>query len=846
MKNKKILIMVSAVILLSVVLFIGSLISKQDTELDEVKLNDLNKDSFAIMVEQSDGTYAESNTYPTGNYMLSKDRSGCIDKHGKSIPNSVSYKNGTVTFKTNSSSYCYVYFDKLTLVKYLLNEETRPSSLWTSTLDGDGYRFVGTDPSNYLCFGIEDKDTCVGNTDLYMYRIIGIFKDSEGKQYVKLIKKEALNTSYAWHSPGTTNANWGDSALYTGLNGGYFLNNTTYSYMQNEIWSGKIKDWAWSAVNTLASSGPNYYTGVTSSQIYYHEMNHENKTSTVGEWTNPSGKIGLMYIGDYMLSLGESALSYKGSSNSATLNTGWMVLTKSDSTAPSAYEWSISRYGKSGSYYHSWYISSGGYPSNQQHNVKISVRPVFYLVSNEEYVSGTGSKTDPFMLDGRPKYTVSLASNNENYGTLSSTSLTVYEGDNINITLSPAKNYKYSSNTLGGTVSGNVLTIDNVTSNISGTVTFVEKTKYTINVSSNNTSYGTVSPTTQTIYEGDSASFTLSPKTGYAAVSTTCGTIKQGVLNVETVTGNLNCEVEFKKTFASGLLEVAPQTLSKSSLSGDGYRFVGTNPDNYVCFGTNNKSTCVGSPSTYLYRIIGLFENKNGVYVPKLIMSRDSGIYGVWSWTATSHGFSTQASWANSSLRTSLNDTGFYNNSTYVPDSDWKSLISQWDFIATTAQHFSSNFNPSRTAGIRLDQLSASQLYKYEMKKLSSSYISWITATDYIGVMYYSDLKLSGGWLIDSYANDRVMAAAANGYEVRLGSTDSTTDCYALGSYLSGETQTYPYVTTTSIGGYEVDMCAAKYGASEDYRVRPSFYLSTSAYISSGTGTLDDPYIIGY
>ena len=556
MKNKKILIMVSSVILLSVVLFIGSLISKQDTELDEVKLNDLNKDSFAIMVEQSDGTYAESNTYPTGNYMLSKDRSGCIDKRGKSIPNSVSYKNGAVTFKTNSSSYCYVYFDKLTLVKYLLNEETRPSSLWTSTLDGDGYRFVGTDPNNYLCFGAEVKDTCVGNTDLYMYRIIGIFEDSEGKQYVKLIKKEALNTAYAWHSSSYTDTNWGDSALYTGLNGSYFLSNTTYSYMQNTIWLNKIKDWTWSAVNTLSvsNSGP-AYNSLTTSQVYYHEMNHANKSSTVGSWTTPSGKIGLMYVSDYMLSLGENALSYTSSSNSSTLKTGWMHLTKNDSAtlsttgsaAPSTTEWTISRYGKSGSYYYAWAGPAAGNVGGYYSTKSFSVRPVFYLVSNEEYLSGTGTKTDPFMLNGRPIYTVNVSSTNTSYGTVGA-SKSVSEGDTAYIELTPATHYTYSSDTCGGTVSGNTLVIPNVTGNMTCTVTF-EKAKYKIDVTSINTSYGTVSPNSQTVIAGENATFTLTPAAGYSYSSNTCGGTVSGNTLTVSATSAKSCIVYFTQNY---------------------------------------------------------------------------------------------------------------------------------------------------------------------------------------------------------------------------------------------------------------------------------------------------------
>lgn len=638
MKNKKILIMVSSVILLSVVLFIGSLISKQDTELDEVKLNDLNKDSFAIMVEQSDGTYAESNTYPTGNYMLSKDRSGCIDKNGKAIPNSVSYKNGSVTFKTNSSSYCYVYFDKLTLVKYLLNEETRPSSLWTSTLDGDGYRFVGTDPNNYICFGSGNKDECVGNTDLYMYRIIGIFEDADGKQYVKLIKKEALNTAYAWHTESTTEKSWEGSSLYTNLHGSYFLNNTAYPYMQNTIWLNKIKDWTWSAVNTktYSNSGPNYYSVLTSSQVYYHEMNHANKASVVGEWTTPSGKIGLMYGSDYMLSLGESALNAICSSGSSTLKTGWMSLANNDSSSlsttkkapPNTSEWTMSRYGRYSSYNRAWYLYDTGYLNYAYAYNTYSVRPVFYLVSNEEYVSGSGSKTDPFIIDGRTKYTVSVSSTNTSYGTVGA-SKSVSEGDTAYIELIPSTHYTYSSNTCGGTVSGNTLVIPNVTGNMTCTVTF-EKTKYKIDVTSNSTSYGTVSPSTKTVTAGESATFTLSPATGYGYSSNTCGGTVSGNTLTVPATSAKSCIVYFTKNYYTVEFKwcIAGSSTCIDSFGetyyvqhGDFLKLGSTNK-NYDC----ECDPAVGSCSTYK----GTYQTGNVYYEFRVWGVQGSGTCIVW------------------------------------------------------------------------------------------------------------------------------------------------------------------------------------------------------------------------
>ena len=191
------------------------------------------------------------------------------------------------------------------------------SDLWDSTLEDDGYRYVGTDPSNYVCFGYSNAETdCdftnATNSDKYAYRIIGLFEDSSGNQHVKLIKKEALNTGYAWTADEITDVAWSASDMYKGINGSYFLDNTSYSYMQNSTWLSKIADWTYTATNTKTyeSSGPNYLNSVTVQNIYLHEMNRSTKTSTIGVWNNVPAKIGLMYVSDYTLSLGSSALSY--------------------------------------------------------------------------------------------------------------------------------------------------------------------------------------------------------------------------------------------------------------------------------------------------------------------------------------------------------------------------------------------------------------------------------------------------------------------------------------------------------------------------------------------------------
>ena len=284
---------------------------------------------------------------------------------------------------------------------------TKSDILWQSGLEGDGYRYTGsgavgtsTNPNNFVCFGTTDKSACTANQYKYMYRVLGVFSDSNGDNHVKLIKYKQLASGYAWNSI-SADVNWGNSTLYAGLNGSVFLTDPTYDYLQNTEWSNKIENWTWSAVNTKTyrNSGPNYYNSLTPSQIYLHEMNRSTKTSTVGEWTNPTAKIGLMYASDYTLSLGSSSLAITGDTlaNQATLKTGWMHQSNNDTTN-NTYEWTLSRAGDYFSKAYAWLVAGDGRVDTGNVDDYYGLRPVFYLTTDTKTSDGDGSLENPFII----------------------------------------------------------------------------------------------------------------------------------------------------------------------------------------------------------------------------------------------------------------------------------------------------------------------------------------------------------------------------------------------------------------------------------------------------------------
>ena len=89
--------------------------NNKPVKLDNVILQNFTKNKgLAILIEQEDGTYKEStnNSWPE-DMMFNEEKSGCLDSNGKAIENSLTYENGIATIKSNSTSYCYLYFDMI-------------------------------------------------------------------------------------------------------------------------------------------------------------------------------------------------------------------------------------------------------------------------------------------------------------------------------------------------------------------------------------------------------------------------------------------------------------------------------------------------------------------------------------------------------------------------------------------------------------------------------------------------------------------------------------------------------------------------------------------------------------
>ncbi len=223
------------------------------------------------------------------------------------------------------------------------------------------------------------------------------------------------------------------------------------------------------------------------------------------------------------------------------------------------------------------------------------------------------------------------------------------------------------------------------------------------------------------------------------------------------------------------------------------YRYIGANPNNYVCFGSD-ESTC---PADNLYRIIGVFDGQ-----VKLIKSESIGNY-YWSSNGT-------GSWDNNTLNTvTLND--IYLNSF---GAKWMNMIS------------SANWYLSGTSYVVYK--TTKEVFNQELKNYNSIY------QDKIGLIYISDYTYATvpeNWslTIDSYSD----SLNIDNNWLYLGISEWTITGYCC----------EPVKDTTI---HSINSSGVVYHSlyNNNFAVRPTFYLNSDVQYILGIGTQDNPYLI--
>ncbi len=283
----------------------------------------------------------------------------------------------------------------------------------------------------------------------------------------------------------------------------------------------------------------------------------------------------------------------------------------------------------------------------------------------------------------------------------------------------------------------------------------------------------------------------------------------------------------------------------------DDYRFYGADPSNYICLDMEGESTC---PDKHLYRIIGSIyeelEDTNRLKVIKATPLTD-GTTSTFSWdykvndkkgsydniwaTITSENYSnslTDGSQLMQLLNSGLWWTGtsgsYYNGdkkATTVDFTNYKLSDKAKSYISTSRYYL---------GGYDDSGILTSAMYGYERGTLRYDTSRPLYWDGTVGLMYPSDYGYAAG-------NSCVTGTKISVYK--------SSNC-GFNSWLYNGEKVHEWLMSPYSGEddivFRINTAGDVYYASgaQEFSVRPVFYLSSSASIIDGKGTLSEPYIL--
>ena len=439
MKKKYRIILYTSIFLLCVVASIILVVKKSNSVYEEESKPKVvkHKSMLSMNLEQTAGSgdykTVTQSSWPTEGYKFNAELSKC--ENGSTLSWDDTKK--AVIMQGNVSDKCYVYFDiwipsiadyctsgtdLATCVKNFGDQGPSVSNIYihnSSLTNGAGdnsYRYAGANPNNFVCFGSDASPCPIDN----LYRIIGVFGENyhgaNGKQLVKLIKYDYMTTDELGTDGdySQTYKEWGMDNTYKGTYGDgerigvYYWNykatgsatntwstsllnktnlNTNFINNIGTTWANKIATVTWKVGgNTWANIGTK-----TSSVAYTNEITNPVTTNTTDNATTYSAKIGLMYVSDYGFAASPEAwtLTMSSYNNTTATNNNWMYM--------GLYEWTISR--SAGNSGYAFYVNLDGFVYDHSVDDNYGVRASFNLESSVSYVSGSGSMSDPIVIN---------------------------------------------------------------------------------------------------------------------------------------------------------------------------------------------------------------------------------------------------------------------------------------------------------------------------------------------------------------------------------------------------------------------------------------------------------------
>ncbi len=253
-----------------------------------------------------------------------------------------------------------------------------------------GYRYEGKNPNNYIYFNNE------------LWRIIGVFDASShgktGEYLTKIIRNDSLG-GYAWDK--SNKNNWATSSLYNLLNTNYYnatdgtSGGNCYQYSTSITGNCDYTETGIQSEYRAMVENVTWYLGGKDSASYTAEAFYTGERDSLYSGNTAStttGYIGLMYASDYgysVLSTSCARTTNLGSYNtSACGGSSWL---KKENT-----EWTITH--NSASSNDSFYLNIAAHLNYYYASSGYTTRPVLYLNSTVQKISGSGTITDPYKI----------------------------------------------------------------------------------------------------------------------------------------------------------------------------------------------------------------------------------------------------------------------------------------------------------------------------------------------------------------------------------------------------------------------------------------------------------------
>ena len=253
------------------------------------------------------------------------------------------------------------------------------------------------------------------------------------------------------------------------------------------------------------------------------------------------------------------------------------------------------------------------------------------------------------------------------------------------------------------------------------------------------------------------------------------------------------------------------------------YRYAGSNPNNYVCFGSNIETCSIDN----LYRIIGVFNNQIKLikydYANSNLLGADGAYYGSVQPLETYKGYLETVDryyWNNSTntntwSESNLNIVNLNQNYLNSIDDNWINLIANYNWIVGGNTY-------SNIVNVPIKNSFTNELINSESSD---------TYNSKIGLMYVSDYGY---------------AASPENWNINIGSLNNTSNTNNNWLYMGFHEWTITRISDIAASGFRVysDGSVNNGYVYNDLAIRPSFYLESDVELSGGNGTVTDPYRI--